>query len=99
MTNAGGPDGMFERGRRSRPSRQEVSPELFREQFNETLAQVLNLDSWRAGRDPADEYRRIEEEVNKAVEAETDHEKVHSPRGPPPAGTGGAVEGEGTRGD
>ena len=48
--------------------------EAFRHAFDETLPAFLNLDTWRPAPDPAVEYRRIEEQVQAAVEAETDYQ-------------------------
>jgi hypothetical protein len=83
--------------RRPRPgAAPSLGPEVFRDEFNETLAQVLDLETWRGAREPADEYRRIEREVRQAVEAETDYQKyvrrevhpllVTAPGAPPGAG-------------
>src|SRR5262245_57278043 len=44
------------------------SAATFREDFGEELATVLNLDTWRSGRNLSDEYRRIDAEVQYAVE-------------------------------
>lgn len=79
MSPAPEPDGMFERP--AKPVRRKaaaapVSAEAFREQFNETLAEVLDLEKWRGARDPGEEYRRIEQEVRRAVEGETEHQAL-----------------------
>jgi hypothetical protein len=42
----------------------------FREEFGESLDRVLDIGTWRVGRDPALEYQRIECEVREAIEAE-----------------------------
>ena len=39
------------------------APDVFHEEFHETLAEVLNLGSWRSGRNVDEEYRQIEAEV------------------------------------
>ena len=59
-----------------------LRPEDFKEGFGEELGEAINVDNWRAGRDPGEEYRRIEAEVREAVERETDlqrriREEVH----------------------
>jgi len=46
----------------------------FRAGFGEDLAQALDLATWTAGRDLAEEYRRIEAEVAAAVERETTYQ-------------------------
>lgn len=56
--------------------------EAFRDSFRESLAAVLDLRSWQTGRDPDEEYRRLEAEVRQAVESETAsqtdvREKIH----------------------
>jgi hypothetical protein len=48
-----------------------VRPEDYHEAFGEELAQTLNVDNWRAGRDLGEEYRRIEAEVRQAVGRES----------------------------
>jgi len=68
----------------------------FRDDFGEQLPAVLNLDTWRAGRDLDEEYRRIEREVRQAVECESDYQRsirreIHpllatAPSAPPGAG-------------
>ena len=65
---------------------------------------MLNLGTWSVGRDPDEEYRRIEEEVRVAVENETEgqatiREKIHpllaaSPSAPPGAGVFSVEPGE-----
>ena len=89
---AGGPN----RPRRRTKAAPAVSVEAFRDSFNESLASVLDLGTWRTGRDPDEEYRRIEDQVRIAVENETEgqaaiREKIHpllaaSPSAPPGAG-------------
>jgi hypothetical protein len=83
-----------------RQPRTVVDPALdaaaFRDDFGEELPAVLNLDTWRAGRDLDEEYRRIEREVSEAVETETEYQRyvrreVHpllanAPSAPPGAG-------------
>lgn len=65
-----------ERARHHRPGgAPPPGPEAFADEFDEALAQVLDLDTWRGARDPAEEYRRIEDEVRRAVEAETDYQR------------------------
>jgi hypothetical protein len=59
-----------------------VTAEAFLEGFGEDLPSVLNLETWRAGRDLGQEYRRIEQEVREAVEREDEwqsrvREEVH----------------------
>jgi hypothetical protein len=49
-----------------------VTADDFRAEFGEELASVLNVDTWTAGRDLGEEYRRIEREVREAAERETD---------------------------
>jgi hypothetical protein len=49
-----------------------LTPELFREEFDESFADVLDLRSWRPGRDPGLEYARISQEIADAVASETD---------------------------
>jgi hypothetical protein len=73
-----------------------VRPEDYREAFGEELAQTLNVDTWRAGRDLGEEYRRIEAEVRQAVGRESDfqrrvREEVH----PQLAWSAGAPKGAG----
>jgi hypothetical protein len=80
---------------RSTPS-QGIPAEAFQEEFTEDLAAILNLETWRAGRDIDEEYRRIEHEVRVAVQSENDYQHrirtaVHpllaeSPTAPPGAG-------------
>jgi hypothetical protein len=65
---------------------------------------VLNLDTWRTGRQPDEEYRRIEKEVREAVEAETEDQEMirnlihplleESPTAPPGAGRHSVHPGE-----
>jgi hypothetical protein len=84
-------------GRRGRRGGQPVvSPEAFFESFRERLPEVLDVRTWGPGRDPDEEYRRIEEEVRVAVEHETRDQQVirrqihpllaASPTAPPGAG-------------
>lgn len=47
----------------------------FRHGFGEDLAEVLNLDHWRAGRNLDEEYRRIEREVAEAVTHEKGYQR------------------------
>ncbi len=70
--------------------------ETFRDDFGEELAAVLNLDTWQTGRNLDAEYRRIEAEVQWAVEYETEQQRnvrhrIHhllstAPQAPPGAG-------------
>lgn len=62
-------------GRRAAPAAPGIPPEAFREDFGEELATVLDLDTWHAGRDLDDEYRRIEHEVRAAVASETAYQQ------------------------
>src|SRR5437764_651990 len=90
--------------RRAKTTPPPIDATAFRDEFNETLAAVLNLDSWRCGRDPAEEYQRIEQEVRKAVESETDYQKkirdkifpllAADPLAPPGAGVHRVTVGE-----
>ena len=52
-----------------------LDPGSFRADFGEELSAILNLDTWRAGRDLDEEYRRIEREVQEAVICETDRQR------------------------
>jgi hypothetical protein len=73
-----------------------VDADAFRQDFGEDLPAVLNLDTWRTGRDLDEEYRRIEQEVREAVECESEYQRhirqeVHpllaaSEQAPPGAG-------------
>src|SRR5262245_50865536 len=69
-----------------------LNPDEFREAFGEDLTAILNLDNWRAGRDLGEEYRRIEAEVQTAVQHETQlqrqirdevHPRLSWPQGAP----------------
>jgi hypothetical protein len=64
-------------GRRRRPAADPPAPGpgAFRDDFGEELALILDLDTWRAGRDLDEEYRRVEREVRQAVETETDYQR------------------------
>ena len=53
-----------------------TSSERFREEFRESLPQVLNINEWLVHRDPAAEYLRIETQVREAVEQETADQRV-----------------------
>jgi hypothetical protein len=80
----------------SRSETAPFGPEAFRAEFDESLSSVLDMRSWRIGRDPAEEYRIIEAEVRQAVDRETNYEKdirerIHpllatAPAAPPGAG-------------
>lgn len=71
-------------------------PALLHAAFDETLGALLDLATWRSGFDLATEYRRIEEQVQQAVAAETDRQRhvratifpmlENDPNGPPGAG-------------
>jgi hypothetical protein len=52
------------------------APDVFHEEFHETLAEVLNLRTWRSGRNVDEEYRQIEAEVRRAVAQETVTQKI-----------------------
>src|SRR3954451_3310141 len=67
-------DNARDRRRRDRPEA-EITAESFREDFGEPLSQVLDLDTWRPGADLAAQYARLEEEVFRAVECETDAQR------------------------
>ncbi len=56
----------------SRPTRGTTSA-AFRECFGEELTDTLNVDTWRPGVDLVREYARIEAEVARAVEFESEH--------------------------
>src|SRR5262245_38868564 len=88
---------------RPRPARRAVadaapclSPDLFREGFGEDLTRLLDLGTWRVGRDLDEEYRQIDEQVREAIALETSieatiRERVHAllcegPGAPPGAG-------------
>ncbi len=49
-----------------------ADPDAFRAAFGESLAQVLDVTSWREGVDLIAEYARLEREVGEAVELETE---------------------------
>lgn len=80
--------------RRTRPA----APDLraFQDAFDEPLTDVLNLATWDGERDPADELRRLDDEVERAIAAERDHEQTirdvafdliaNAPDAPPGAG-------------
>jgi hypothetical protein len=51
-----------------------VDERQFREGFSEELREVLDIRTWRTGRDLTQEYPRIEREVNDAVKCETEHQ-------------------------
>ncbi len=53
-----------------------TSSERFRDEFQETLSEVLNIEDWRVQRDPAAEYHRIETQVREAVEQETAEQRI-----------------------
>jgi hypothetical protein len=82
--------------RRAAPEAFALPPETFREGFGLDLAAVLDLASWRSGRDLNEEYRRIEDEVEQAVRRETEYQQyirqevlpllANSPQAPPGAG-------------
>jgi hypothetical protein len=84
----------------SRPIRGTTSA-AFRECFGEELAETLNIDTWRPGVDLVREYARIEAEVARAVEFESDHAArvreyvfprlAFAPGAPPEAGHYGPV--------
>jgi hypothetical protein len=73
-----------------------LDPGAFRADFGEELSAILNLDTWRAGRDLDEEYRRVEREVRQAVDSETDYQRyirrelhpllAEGPEAPPGAG-------------
>src|SRR3954466_10220607 len=80
-----------------RPDVAEISPETFREGFGEDLRRTLDLDTWQTGRDLGEEYRRIEDEVRRAVEREDDVQKrVRALVLPKIATAPGAPKGAGT---
>jgi hypothetical protein len=95
-------DPLVVRARAKAPARRAGAAEpvldaaAFRDDFGEDLPAVLDLDTWRAGRDLDEEYRRIEREVRLAVECESDYQRcvrreVHpllasAPGAPPGAG-------------
>src|SRR5437899_2388504 len=59
-----------------------ISPDDYRDGFGESLTETLDVERWRVGRDLAEEYRRIQAEVELAVACETDlqrrvREEVH----------------------
>lgn len=58
---------MIERVVNQSREQQGVSPDEFSEGFGESLQQTLDVDTWRAGEDLGDIYRRIEREVREAV--------------------------------
>jgi hypothetical protein len=63
--------GMFERSQRSDAAGVPTfSAEEFEKAFGEDLHRTLDLSTWRAGSDLAEEYDRIESEVREAVLAE-----------------------------
>jgi hypothetical protein len=73
------PDNPSRRPRRSRraaPVGPGIDADTFREEFDEDLTKLLDLGTWRTGRDLDDEYRRLEEEVRRAVECETEFQAI-----------------------
>jgi hypothetical protein len=71
------PDKPNRRSRRaSRGATPAISAEAFREGFGEELTALLDLGSWRAGRDLDEEYRHVEEQVRQAIADETEFEAV-----------------------
>jgi hypothetical protein len=79
----------------SRPEPDPVDEHRFREGFREDIANVLDLRTWRTGRDLTLEYDRIEREVKDAVACETEHQdwtrtevfpKLFQRQGAPPGG-------------
>jgi hypothetical protein len=52
-----------------------VSAKTFEEQFDESILQTLDIDTWRLGNDLDQEYRRIEREVREAEKLETAKER------------------------
>jgi hypothetical protein len=61
------------------PSRQSepepVDERRFREGFGEAVDDVLDIRTWRTGRDLTQEYPRIKEEVKQAIDCQTEHEQ------------------------
>lgn len=53
-----------------------LGPDAFREGFGEELRALLDLKTWRAGRDLDEEYRQIEEQIRQAIADEAEHEAV-----------------------
>jgi hypothetical protein len=56
------------------PDPDPVDERGFRERFGEAVGDVLDIRSWRTGRDLTQEYPRIQEEVRQAVACQTEHE-------------------------
>jgi hypothetical protein len=52
-----------------------VSAHTFEAQFDESILQTLDIDTWRLGNDLDQEYRRIEREVRDAEKLETEQER------------------------
>jgi hypothetical protein len=56
----------------SRPSG--ATADAFQACFGESLADALNLDTWRPGADLVREYGRVADEIRQAAEEETEHQ-------------------------
>jgi hypothetical protein len=57
-----------------RPEPAPVDQRRFREGFGEDLRDVLDIGTWRTGRDLTQEYPRIEREVKEAIACENEHQ-------------------------
>src|SRR5947209_550727 len=52
-----------------------VSAKTFEDQFDESILETLDINTWRLGHDLDQEYKRIEREVREAEKLETEKDR------------------------